>query len=190
MEWPETIHTGRLVLRRPVHTDASAIFDGYAQDPDVVRYLMWRPHTSVAHTHEFLARCHAGWTTQTDLTWALTLAGDDRLIGMIGLRPHGFKSDLGYVLARPYWGQGLMTEAGRAIVQLAFSDPGIHRVWAVCDVDNRASSRVLEKLGLTREGVLRRWILHPNVSDEPRDCFCYARVRYTAPSRPPDQPAA
>jgi RimJ/RimL family protein N-acetyltransferase len=177
MDWPETIRTGRLVLRRPVDADAPAIFDGYAQDPEVVRYLMWRPHTSITHTQDYLVHCHAGWLTRTDLTWALTLAGDDRLVGMIGLRPRGFKPDLGYVLARPFWGQGLMTEAGRAIMELAFSDPIVHRVWAVCDVDNRASARVLEKIGMTREGVLRRWTMHPNISDEPRDSFCYARVR-------------
>jgi [ribosomal protein S5]-alanine N-acetyltransferase len=181
--WPDSLTTERLLLRPPVDADASAVFERYARDPDVTRHLTWRPHTSPSETRDFLAHCRAGWESGSDLTWALTLrGGDDRPIGMIGLRPRGFKPDLGYVLAKPYWGQGLMTEAGRAIVSLAFSDPGVHRVWAVCDVENRASSRVLEKLGLTREGVLRRWIIHPNVSDEPRDCFCYARVRYTTTS--------
>ena len=177
MNWPTRIDTARLVLRRPVLADAPAIFEGYAQDPDVVRYLMWRPHTSIRDTTEYLARCVAGNNAGDDLTWALTLKGDDRLIGMFALRPHGFKADLGYVLARLYWGRGLVTEAGRAIVDLAFSDPAVHRVWAVCDVDNKASARVLEKLGMTLEGVLRRWIVHPNVSEEPRDSLCYARVR-------------
>jgi len=184
MNWPESINTDRLILRPPVETDARAIFDGYAQDPDVVRYLTWRPHTSVSQTLEFLSVCRAGWDTASDFTWALTLKGDDRLIGMIGLRPRGFKPDIGYALAKAYWGRGLMAEAGRAILRLAFSDPNVYRVWAVCDVDNRASSRVLEKLGMTREGVLHRWTIHPNVSDEPRDSYCYARVRPTGAPRP------
>jgi RimJ/RimL family protein N-acetyltransferase len=177
MEWPETIRTGRLLLRRPVEADASAIFDGYAQDQEVVRYLVWRPHTSIAQTREYLAQCHAGWIAGTDLTWALTLHGDDRLVGMIAIRPRGYKNDIGYVLARTHWGRGLMGEAGRAIVELAFTDPAVYRVWAVCDVDNHASARVLEKIGMTREGLLRRWIIHPNLSDEPRDSLCYSRVR-------------
>jgi ribosomal-protein-alanine N-acetyltransferase len=50
-------------------------------------------------------------------------------------------------------------------------------VWAVCDVDNLASARVLEKAGMGREGRLRRWVLHPNVSAAPRDCWCYAHVK-------------
>lgn len=96
---------------------------------------------------------------------------------MVGVRPRGHKLDVGYVLARPYWGRGLMSEACAAVVDIAFSDPAVHRVWAVCDVDNHASTRVMEKAGMTREGVLRRWIVHPNVSSQPRDVYCYARVR-------------
>ena len=177
MNWPSTIETERLVLRQPTVRDAPAIFDSYARDPEVVRYLTWRPHGSIADTHAFIDAIRSRWEAHSELTWALTLRGDDRLIGMIGLRPRGFKSDIGYVLARPHWGRGLMTEAGDTIVDLAFTDPAVHRVWAVCDADNRASARVLEKIGMTCEGILRRWIVHPNVSDQPRDSLCYARIR-------------
>jgi len=177
MNWPEFIHTDRLVLRRPTERDATAIFEGYAQDADVVRYLMWRPHRSIDDTREFLRYLEDAWGTGTERTWALTFPEEDRVIGMIAIRPAGHKSDLGYVIGRKYWGQGLTTEAGRAIIDLAFSDPAVYRVWAVCDVENHASARVLEKIGMTREGVLRRWIVHPNVSDQPRDSFCYARIR-------------
>ena len=51
------------------------------------------------------------------------------------------------------------------------------RVWAVCDVDNTASARVMEKIGMTREGLMRRGVLHPNSSSEPRDCWLYAKVK-------------
>ena len=70
-----------------------------------------------------------------------------------------------------------MTEALRAAVGWALAAPGVYRVGAVCDVDNPGSARVMEKAGLTREGLLRRWMVHPNVSDEPRDCFIYGRAR-------------
>ena len=53
----------------------------------------------------------------------------------------------------------------------------IWRLGAVCDIDNRASARVMEKAGMQREGILRRWMLHPNISAEPRDCFSYATTR-------------
>lgn len=177
MTWPEIIQTDRLTLRRPTHHDAEAIFAGYAQDPEVVRYLMWRPHRTIDDTHEYLRYVDRGWITGAELTWALTFSDDDRAIGMFAIRPEGFKHNLGYVLGRRYWGQGLIVEAGRPIIELAFSDPAVYRVWAICDVDNHASARVLDKLGMTREGVLRRWIVHPNISPEPRDSLCYARVR-------------
>ena len=70
-----------------------------------------------------------------------------------------------------------MTEALEPLVNWAIAQPDIYRVWAVCDIENLASARVLEKLGMTREGRLHRWLVHPNISDEPRDCFCYAKVK-------------
>jgi hypothetical protein len=72
-----------------------------------------------------------------------------------------------------------MTEALRSIVSWALGQPDVFRVWATCDVENMASTRVLERAGMTREGVLRRWIVHPNLSSTPRDAFCYAIVKST-----------
>ena len=180
MHWPDRVETQRLVLRRTTVADASAIFDGYGQDGEVTRYLGWRPHETIDDTRGYLARCSSGWDAGTELTWALTLTGDDRLIGVIAVRPRTHKVDLGYVLGRDHWGRGLMTEAAIAVVRLAFRDPAVHRVWAVCDVENRGSARVLEKAGMTHEGVLRRWIIHPNISPDPRDVHCYARIRSSA----------
>ena len=64
-----------------------------------------------------------------------------------------------------------------AVVGLLAERAEIHRVWAVCDVENAASAHVLEKLGILREGVLHRWLVHPNVSPAPRDCYVYAYAR-------------
>ena len=85
--------------------------------------------------------------------------------------------EFGYVLARRWWGQGLMTEALTEIAGWVLRQDGVFRVASTCDVDNIGSARVMEKAGLAREGLLRRWLVYPNISDEPRDCFCYARVR-------------
>jgi RimJ/RimL family protein N-acetyltransferase len=70
--------------------------------------------------------------------------------------------------------------ASRNTVAWAVDLSGVYRIWAVCDVENTASARVLEKLGMVRERVLRKWIIHPNVSPVPRDCYVYARVRSEA----------
>jgi ribosomal-protein-alanine N-acetyltransferase len=177
MRPPEIFETERLVLRPPRAADARAIFEGYAQDAEVVRYLVWRPHKDIGETEQFLERCEERSAAGEEFPWAITLKPTGELIGMAGLRPRGFKADVGYVLARRFWGRGYTLEALRPIVEWALKQPGIFRVWALCDVDNRASARVLEKVGMTREGRLRRYSLHPNVSDEPRDSYCYAVVK-------------
>jgi Acetyltransferase (GNAT) domain/Aldehyde dehydrogenase family len=98
--------------------------------------------------------------------------------GALALRqraPH--RLDCGYVLARPWWRQGLVTEVLTEVTVWALRQPSVFRIGAVCDFENIGSARVLEKSGFIREGLLRRWLLHPNISDEPRDCYSYARVR-------------
>jgi [ribosomal protein S5]-alanine N-acetyltransferase len=70
-----------------------------------------------------------------------------------------------------------MTEVLTEVVNWTLQQPSIFRIGALCDVENIGSARAMEKAGLVREGLLRRWLMHPNVSDEPRDCLSYARVR-------------
>lgn len=173
---PPVIETERLVLRPPRMDDAESVF-AYARDEEVTRYMMWRPHRSIEETLEYLRGATAFPEDGSHLLWAVTLRGDDTLRGMIALRPKGHKADVGYVLARPFWGRGYMTEALRAVLEFAFTLPGMYRVWGVCDADNDASARVMEKAGMVFEGTLRRDTIHPNVSPEPRDMRCYARTR-------------
>jgi ribosomal-protein-alanine N-acetyltransferase len=70
-----------------------------------------------------------------------------------------------------------MPEAAQAVSDYVLEQPAMYRVWAVCDVDNTASARVMEKIGMQREGLMRRGVLHPNISSEPRDCWLYAKVK-------------
>ena len=177
MKPPERFETERLILRKPRPEDANAMFAGWAQDTDVTRYLTWRPHKSIEESHEIIKLCLKLWEGEDDHPYMLTLKENDHLIGMLALHPDGFKVALGYVLAKPYWGKGYMTEAAREITKWLFEQPDVFRVFATCDVENLASARVMEKAGMAREGLLRRYIIHPNVSDEPRDCYMYAIVR-------------
>ncbi len=177
MRPPEIIETPRLRLRPPVMDDAALIFERYAQDTEVTRYLIWRPHQTVEETRAFLRRCISEWENGSAFQWVLSRKEDGGLVGMAEIRIDGYKADLGYLLARPHWGRGYMAEAVRAIIDWTLEQKGIYRIWAVCDVENSASVRVLEKVGMRREGVLRRWSIHPNLGDEPRDCYCYAIVK-------------
>lgn len=174
---PEALITDRLLLRRPQLSDAVSLFEEYCQDSEVTKYLIWQPHQNINETSEFLAGCLARWESGEELTWGITHKDNDRLIGMVACRVRGHAADIGYVLARAYWKRGYTTEAARVVVEWAANLAPIFRVWAVCDTANEASARVLEKVGMAREGILRRWLVHPNVSAEPRDCYVYSKVR-------------
>jgi len=92
-------------------------------------------------------------------------------------RDNPFCFHLGYVLERDSWNKGLVTEAARPIVEWVKDQPEIFRLYAVCDVENPASARVMEKLKLRYEGLLRRALVHVNASPEPRDVHCFAWTR-------------
>lgn len=172
----ETIRTERLTLRRPRPSDAAAVFN-YASDPDVTLHMDWTRHTDIAQSRGFLEYCQAGWADGREATWGITLGNDDRLVGVIAVRPDGHKADFGYALTRAYWGRGIATEAARAVIAEAFRLPGIVRVWATCSVENVGSRRVLEKAGLVREGILRAWCVRPQKGGAIEDSCCYSMVR-------------
>ena len=174
---PEEILTPRLRLRRPAAADARAIFAAYTQDPQVCRFMIWTPHPSLAVTEGFIASCLAAWEEGTRLPYVVTPVEGGAAIGMIEARPQGTMVDIGYVLARSRWGEGLMPEAIQALAAVALASPRFFRVQAACDVENVPSQRALEKAGFLREGRLERFTVHPNISPEPRACYRYAKCR-------------
>jgi RimJ/RimL family protein N-acetyltransferase len=176
---PVSIQTRRLLLRRYTADDAKAIFDTYAQDPEVTRFLQWRPHRTLDDTRAFLDYCERVWAAGTAFPWAIVVRESMMLVGGIEARVEGHRVELGCVLARAAWGHGYATEATRAVVALALSAPSIHRVWASVDLENTASIRVLEKAGLVREGCLRKWHV-PAGFGVPRDVWSYAIVKEAA----------
>jgi RimJ/RimL family protein N-acetyltransferase len=169
--------TDRLLARPPTFADAQVIFENYASDPEVAKYMTWRPHRDVVETLEFLGRCERVWVDGSAFPWSLWLKNTGEFVGFCEIRVHGSSVDLGYALSRRWWRHGLMSEALRSVVQWALAQSDIYRVWATCDVENLASARVLERVGMEREGNLRRWLVHPNISDTPRDCLCYSIVK-------------
>lgn len=179
---PESWDTERIAAKPAGLADAEVVFDEYARDPEVSRYMTWTPHRSIDETREFLDRCERAWADGTAFPWTLWHRENHQFLGLLEVRVGAGKADLGYALVRRYWRQGLMSEAVSAVVQWALDQPTIHRVWAVCDRENVASARLLERVGMEREGILRRWLVHPNLGEVPRDCLCYAAVKPPPPT--------
>ena len=92
---PQTLDTDRLHLRIPRRDDAPAIFAAYAHDEEVTRYLTWRPHKTLEETYAIRDLMTKLWRDGEAFSYAITLKGDDTIIGMIAIHPDGFKVSLG-----------------------------------------------------------------------------------------------
>jgi ribosomal-protein-alanine N-acetyltransferase len=157
------LRSDRLVLREFREDDRFAVHE-YASDLEVVRYMPFGPN-SEEQTSAFIRRSLASREDDPRRSFelAVTLADTGRLIGGCGIRascPEHRSGDMGYCLRRDVWGRGYATEAGRLLLDFGFDTLGLHRIWATCDVDNFPSARVLEKLGMKREGQMREdsWV--------------------------------
>jgi RimJ/RimL family protein N-acetyltransferase len=175
---PELFKTSRLILRKPVMEDATAVNELYARDPEVTKYLTWQPHRDMEETRSFINRCTRNWKNEESFPWTMIRKSDSQLIGMIEITSidHAGVS-LGFVLARQFWGMGFAPESIRIIIDWALAQSDIYRIWAVCDAENLASKRVLEKSGMEYEGTLRNWLRLPNFGEKPRDCLCYSIIK-------------
>ena len=175
---PANFGTARLAARPPRADDAAAVFASYANDPAVTRFLSWPAYDRVAPLEIFLRECAAHWEKDAGpFMWLLCLKGTTTPIGSIGVTLEGGKAMFGYVLAKKFWQRGLAAEALTFLVDWSLAQPGIFRAWAFCDTENLPSVRVMEKAGMVREGVLRRWHVCPTLGPEPRDCLVCAKVR-------------
>ncbi|HZF27623.1 MAG TPA: GNAT family N-acetyltransferase [Gammaproteobacteria bacterium] len=174
---PREWQTARLAAAAATRADADAVLESYARDPEVARYMVWRPHRDVGETLAFLETCEAAWASGKSYSWCLRLKPDGPLVGMLSARVRGESMDMGYVLGRRWWRRGLMSEAVTWLVQWAWEQPTIARVWATCDVDNAASAGLLERIGMRREGTLRRWVPRPSLGGGPRDSLTYSLLR-------------
>ena len=150
--------TDRLLLREFAGDDWPAVL-AYQSDPRYLQYYSWTERTA-KEVQAFVQR-FIDWQEEeprTKFQLAVILRAERRLIGSCGIRTGEAKvrkADLGYEIAPPYWGQGYATEAARAVVAFGFRELRLHRIWASCLAENVASARVLEKLGMQREAVLR-----------------------------------
>jgi RimJ/RimL family protein N-acetyltransferase len=172
------ILTDRLAMRLPRVADGRLVYDGYATDHEAIRWMGFRPHTGPEVADNVVGSWCQSWEGGSGM---LTFIVEDRttaeFLGVVSLSLDAHGLILGYIFCRHAWGKGIATEATRPIVDLAFERFDAWRVWATCAPQNPASRRVLEKIGMRHEGVLRRWIVSPLVSPEPRDSDCLSITR-------------
>ena len=156
----KVIETRRLILRPFTMEDAQPMFDNWASDPEVTKYLTWPAHGSVEITEMVLADWVAGYQRADQYKWAMVLkGGNGEPIGSIDacrVCDDLESAEIGYCMGRRWWGGGIMAEALTAVVGYLMGQVGMNQVSARHDVSNPNSGRVMQKAGMKFEGVLRQ----------------------------------
>lgn len=145
------LRSGRIRLRRFRPEDVDDVY-AYASDPEVTRAAGWEPHRTPMDTIAYVQQCMAAdWGP---ITLGVELASERRIVGVVDLRiVSRFWSvgEIGYSLARPYWGRGLCLEATRLLCDFGFRSLNLRRIRAACRPDNRRSYATMLRLGMRPE---------------------------------------
>ena len=161
--WPSSfpeLVTQRLRLREPSLRDAAAVL-AVVGDPEVTRYHSVPTLTTLAEAQAALERLEQRYAARDTIRWAIELVEHGEMIGTIGLLRFDFEhrhAEVGYEIARRWWGRGLAPEAAAAVIRYGFSVFGLHRIEAGVLPGNDASVRVLQKLGFVEEGTRRDYL--------------------------------
>ena len=153
--------TERLTLRKMLVADTSDMYE-YASRPEVTKYLTWQPHPDRDYTREYLQYLGNRYSAGMFYDWAIVYEPDCKMIGTCGFTAFNCTSDsaeVGYVLNPEYWGKGIAVEALLRVMEFGFDDLGLHRIEAKFIEENERSRRVMEKVGMTFEGVARDGML-------------------------------
>ena len=176
MHPPVVIEGVRVRLRRSSPDDAPSVYRA-ANHVDVMRYLDWRAHRGVDDARAYLEGCAARWEAGNEYHWVVEHKPTRGVTGAIACRVHGHVADFGCFIGRDHWGSGFGTEAAGLLVSWLKRQPEVLRIWATTDHENARSAKVLVKLGLALEGVMRMATVRPNIGGLPRDTAVYACVK-------------
>lgn len=148
----QSIETERLILRRVRTDDAQSMFNNYANDPEVTKYLSWPTHTDVGITAMVIEDWINSYRRDDFYLWAIIVKEDgDELIGTISVvkcDDDKRNAEIGYCIGKKWWHRGIMTEALQAVMEYLFDQVGFDRVEAGHDVRNPNSGKVMMKCGM------------------------------------------
>lgn len=173
------IKSKRLCLRHLKIEDSHSVYD-YAKNINVSRFTTWETHKSLQNSIDYIHRAIAMYKICpiSILAIATIENGIEKLIGTAGLYQRSRLSpltyELGYVLNELWWGKGYAFEASNALINYGFKNFNIQRIEATCALQNLQSSKLMEKLGMQREGILRQYFTKNNTT---YDGYIYSILR-------------
>ena len=152
------LETERLILRQFKIEDYVEMYNNWACEDVVTKFLTWQTHTNQDVTKSVLADWIPKYENKDFYNWAIELKEENRLIGnisVVSLREETLSAILGYCMGSKWWGKEIMPEAGKAVLKYLFEEVGFNRIAANHDKNNPNSGRVMQKIGMTYEGTLR-----------------------------------
>ncbi len=152
------LETDRLILRRFRIEDAEEMYVNWASDDEVTKFLTWPTHPSAQITGMLLSDWTQRYEKSDYYNWGIVLKETGELIGNISVvqvKEDTQAAILGYCMGRKWWGQNIMPEAGKKVIEYLFCEVGFNRIAANHDKNNPKSGRVMQKIGMTYEGTLR-----------------------------------
>ena len=151
------LSTSRLILRNVRMSDARDIYE-YSCDPEVARHVLWEAHQSIHQTKAYIRYVLRQYRMGSPSSFCIALKETGKVIGTIGfmwVSNENRSAEVGYSLSRAHWNKGYMTEALAAVLRFGFEELNLNRIEAQHECDNPASGRVMEHVGMRREGTLK-----------------------------------
>lgn len=154
----ETLETERLILRRFSIEDANSMFNNWANDAEVTKYLTWPTHADVSVSKAIISSWMELYQKPNHYSWTIVLKEITEPIGSIAvveLRDDISMVDIGYCIGRKWWHKGYTSEALKELIRFFFEEVGVNRIESKHDLRNLNSGRVMQKCGLKYEGTMR-----------------------------------
>jgi [ribosomal protein S5]-alanine N-acetyltransferase len=152
-----TLETERVLLRKFTLDDADDMFE-YSSVPDVSNFVPWETHKTIEDSYRFLNYILKQYQEGKLAPWAIELKENQKVIGTIDFvawYPQHYRAEIGFILSKDYWGKGLIPEAANKVIKFGFDNMELNKIKAPCMVENKQSERVLQKLGMTLEGIMK-----------------------------------
>ena len=155
----EKLETKRLILRKFRMEDYLAMYNNWACEDIVTKFLTWPTHSNPEVTKSVLTDWINNYSKKDYYNWAIELKSEKTIIGNISVvnyREETMLAILGYCMGSKWWGNGIMPESASAVLKYLFEEVGFNRIAADHDKNNPKSGRVMQKIGMKYEGTLRK----------------------------------
>lgn len=153
------LETKRLILRRYSLNDTDDMFNNWATNENVTKFLPWTPYKSKEDLQAYISMCIESYEKPSTYNWIIEFKENNQAVGSISvtnINEDIEEAEVGYCLGEAYWHKGIMTEAFSRVIEFLFTEVKVNRVSASHDVNNPNSGKVMKKCGLIYEGTKKQ----------------------------------